>query len=194
MIRANGFTLVELLAALVAGSFVLAGLSWAVASLGREVRLSAADKANDRLAAAAPVLVRLIEGAMPSRPGERQLAKPDRLELLTQPPQALGHAGSVRAILSVARGPQGSQLRLVFGVESPGSLPSAVFGDAVLLDGFSRIELHYFGLDPQAEFPPRLVTVAATGSDGQTRRISASPQINSRGGCRFDPISMTCRH
>ena len=191
----DGFTLIELLAAMVAGSLVLATLSWTLTTLGRELRASNDAEARQRLFAAAPVLVRLIEQAQPTAKDEQPIAAESRrLSFVTTPPAALGDAGAVRVELSVRNGAQGESLHARFEDADRRSRLPAAATERALLEDYRSIRFAYeLPEEKESGLPPRLVTILLTDRAGRTSRVAAAPRLTSAGDCRFDPISMTCR-
>ena len=118
----HGFTLVELLVALVAGSMLLASLSWTLTSLGRELRASRLAEPTARADAAAPVLAGLIEQMFPAGKDEAAIvAEPRHLAFATLPPAALGAVGPVRATLDIRDGSSGQALYARFEPRSMSS-------------------------------------------------------------------------
>jgi hypothetical protein len=77
----------------------------------------------------------------------------------------------------------------------PGAqFPAALGRERTLLEGYRDIRFEYLrGAADLASRPPRLVSILLESADGTSRRISATPRVDSDGRCRFDPISMTCR-
>ena len=82
---------------MIAGSLILATLSWTLASLGRELRASTLAEPRQRLSDISPALTRLIEQAQPTAKSEPKIvATAKRLAFTTAPPAALGASGAVR--------------------------------------------------------------------------------------------------
>jgi prepilin-type N-terminal cleavage/methylation domain-containing protein len=196
MSKSQGFTLVELLVAMVAGSLLLATLSWTLATLGRELQSSRQALSRQRLEAVAPVLSNLIEQMLPTPKGEERLAAgPQSLTFVTTAPAALGGAGPVRVTLSVRNEAGGQALFARFAPSHEAApFPAAARAERRLAGGYRRIRFDYaMPADKEAELPPKLVTISLADPDGGLVRLVAAPRLNSRGDCRFDPIAMTCR-
>jgi prepilin-type N-terminal cleavage/methylation domain-containing protein len=196
MTKGNGFTLVELLVAMVAGTMLLGSLSWTLATLGRELRASTRAGAGHHLDAAAPMLAGLIEQIVPAPSGRKAvLAGPGSLAMITVPPAALGAIGPVRATLSVRPYQGGAALYVGFApVDASAPLPAAARAERRLVDGYRRIDFRYaLPAAREAHLPPKLVTIGFTDPQGRTVTLAAAPRLNSGGSCRFDPVSMTCR-
>ena len=192
----QGFTLVELLVALVAGSMLLASLSWTLTSLGRELRVSRLAETAARADAAAPVVAGLIEQMFPDAKDETAiLAEPTRLAFATMPPAALGAVGPVRATFDIRGQADGQALYASFEPVDPAApFPAAAREARPLVEGYKQIRFDYRLADPPDQgMPPRLVTLSLVDRNGRLTRVAATPRMNSSGDCRFDPISMTCR-
>ena len=192
----QGFTLVELLAAMIAGSLILATLSWTLASLGRELRASTLAEPRQRLSDVAPALIRLIEQAQPTAKDEAKIAAgPKRLAFTTSPPAALGASGAVRAELIVRGGQEGEGLYARFAPADPRTaLPAGAAEELALAEGYRAISFDYrMPKDADAGLPPRLVTISLTDDKGRITRLAAAPRLTAAGDCRFDPVSMACR-
>jgi prepilin-type N-terminal cleavage/methylation domain-containing protein len=192
----GGFTLVELLVALVAGSMLLASLSWTLTSLGRELDSSRQEKIAASADSATPVIAGLIEQMYPVAKDEAAIvARPRFLAFRTVPPAALGPVGPVWATLEVRDGPDGQALYARFEPADPtASFPAAARQARALAEGYRQIRFDYRLADPKDEgMPPQLVTLSLVDRRGRVSRVVAAPRITSAADCRFDPISMTCR-
>lgn len=192
-----GFTLVELLAAMIAGSILIVSLGWSVSTLARDLRPSAGALQEARIAALAPALTALIEQAQPpGRDGAGFSGTPDRLEAVVPPPMAAERAGPLRLSLSAASDPAGGYALLARfePLDPAAAFPAALRVERPLLGGLRSIRFDYVRSD-KAAAPrlPLLVTLTLVTARGDERRISAAPRIDSDGRCRFDPISMACR-
>ena len=192
----RGFTLVEVLAALVAGGLLLASISWTVGSLGREVRTP--DRAHNivQIEAITPSLVTLLEGAFPVEPDGRGFTGgAGRLTARVSPPLALGPVGPLLLELEVRSTVKGEALFLSFTAEDAAiHLPDSVTRPQLLADGFREIRFDSVRQDePGRKRLPRLITISFTDDKGVVVPIAVAPRLTSDGRCRFDPISMTCR-
>jgi prepilin-type N-terminal cleavage/methylation domain-containing protein len=187
--REQGFTLVELLAALVAGSFLLVAIGWSLSSLIRLLPDDAAEARARHLAALAPRLEAMLEQMSPI--GFAGEAK--RLSAGVPPPMAAGPVGPVQMTLSVRREAEGESLHARFEPVARDVRWPAAAREQRLLGGFRSIRFQFERAEGTVERAlPRLVTLSL--DDGtRVRRISASPRLDSDGSCRFDPVSMTCR-
>jgi len=195
-IIANGFTLIELLAAMVAGSLLLALLSWSVAGLARDLLADRQDRPMRMLYASAPTLTGLIGNALPVGADKGGfMVDRDRLVALVPPPQALGPAGPLRMTLSVRRDREGASLLVKFEPTLDWiSLPEPATREQLLVSGFADIAFTSLPRDERSAVPtPRLVKIAFTDDDGVVWPIAIEPRVTLEGGCRFDPISLTCR-
>lgn len=191
-----GFTLVELLAAMVAGALLLASLGWTVSSLGQELGRSRDADVKGDAAATAALLVTMLEQAYPvAKDGSGFEGRGDGLTALVPPPMAAGNAGPMRLTLRVGPAGGGQGLFARLDPVQPGStFPAPLAEERLLLGGYREIRFDYSvqppGMPPRL---PRLIVLTLIGGDGAVRRISAVPRIDSDGRCRFDPVSMACR-
>lgn len=195
MMREAGFTLVELLAAMLAGAFLLAVLAWNVAALGREVRADVDYDPADAVAAIAPQLSTLIEAALPPGAGdEPPVLQSDKLSIVTTAPMALGPVGPMRLTLSVNRDSTGEALSArVELLDEELSLPETARAEQKLLSGMDRIDFDYVDPDSGTAGLPRLVRLIVDTGRGEPIAIAAAPRVNTGGACHFDLISMACR-
>lgn len=195
MIKGNGFTLVELLVAMVVGAMLLVSLSWAVATLARQLPTRAPEARDTDLAAVAPMLGAMIEQAQPLRPGAAFRGDEKSLDLVVPAPMAAGLAGPLDLKLRVESRTGGEALiASVEPVDATAPFPAAARAPHVLVHGYEEIRFGYIpAAQAEASSLPRLVTISFAGDRGATQRISAAPRLDSDGRCRFDPISMTCR-
>ena len=187
MSRTAGFTLVELLAAMTAGSLLLVSLSWAVAGLGRQLQQKPDVRAAE-LQALAPLLSGLLVKALPT--GETFEGDENRLQALVDAPMAMAAGGAARLTLEVRPDREGEALWARFAPEAGGSA-----AEKRLAAGYRDIRIDYAGAaEPSAPARlPRLIGFVFVDASGDERRISAAPRVDSDGRCRFDPISMVCR-
>jgi prepilin-type N-terminal cleavage/methylation domain-containing protein len=194
MTRDDGFTLVELLVAMVVGAMLLVALSWSIASLGRELTATRTVAAGEDVQAVTPALTALIEASQPVRPGGQPIVnRPDRYETITSSPAALGPVGLIRMALTARRLPDGMALEIATAPADPSvRLPAIVTASRALVRGMADIRFDYRPAD-KPELPPRLVTIRMTDTRGMAHRIAVATKLNGQAACRFDPISMTCR-
>lgn len=195
MKEANGFTLVELLAAMVAGSFLLASLSWTVSTLARRLPVKADTIRDQQLEAVAPAIVQMLEQAAPPSGGKKSFSGDARgLSAIVPPPMSAAGSGPLRLSLRVGAAGGGEGLYAAFAPIDPAApFPPEAAGERLLAGGFRSIGFEYVeSRQPQPRLP-RLISLRFTSPDGDIRRITATPRLDSDGSCRFDPISMTCR-
>ena len=187
MNRAAGFTLVELLAAMTAGSLLLVSLSWAVAGLGQQFQQRADPRAAE-LQALAPLLSGLLAEALPA--GAAFEGDESRLHALVDAPMAMAAGGAARLTLEIRPDRDGESLWARFAPEAGGAA-----AEKPLATGYRDIRIDYAGeAEPGAPARlPRLIGFVFVDASGEERRISAAPRVDSDGRCRFDPISMVCR-
>jgi prepilin-type N-terminal cleavage/methylation domain-containing protein len=189
--KENGFTLVELLAALVAGSLLLVALGWAIRGLGDQYRRHATAGAAERVAGITPFLEDEIGRALPPARGAAFGGNETQLALTVPPPRALGAVGPVRLDLSVIASRAGKALVARFGGQG---LPEAAARPVTLADGFRDIRFSY--LRRANDLPatlPRLITIQFTAPDGTVLPLGIVPRLTMAADCVFDPISLACR-
>lgn len=188
MIARNGFTLVEMLAALLAGSIILITLSWSIASLASMYRPAVTPVREAEFASATDALELLLE---PLRPGAVE-AGPTYLKGTTSPPMAIG-GGAADVELRISRRKTGQALVATLRPNDRRSAePEARPEPQVLLAEMRTIRLDY-GETASASGLPAFIRVTARAFDGVDRQIVIVPRITSDGSCRFDPITMACR-
>lgn len=181
----RGFSLVELLVAMVASSLLLLALGGVAAGLAARVR--APDRSDTALADArsSAALAALVERAVPS----------DRLTAVIADAQSLvfpirGQSGEA---LTVALQVSADGTRLEAELLDDRGAALAGTGEAIIEDAQSiRIDAP---IVETSNGDRRLasVTVIVTRSDGSEQVLAATPRITARPGCRFDPISLSCR-
>lgn len=193
MKQANGFTLVELLVAMVAGSLLLASLTWMLGSVTRIFKAQPADLVIRQVGDLAPILSRLIAQIPPP---DQDIAPMDvsaeAMTFMSTPPQALAADGLMKVTLKTERRTDGLALVGQFDGMRKGQTWSR---SDTLAHGFSAIAFEArWPNEPGAPRLPSLLSLRFATPDGRTARIVAAPRLNGGGTCRFDPISMTCRH
>lgn len=190
-----GFTLVELLFALVAASMLVIGLASALRGLEAQFRRTSKASAADQLITVQPFLAREIAHATPLAQGATLAGTPTDLELTVPPPQSLGPIGPVRLLLSVEEreGSAALAVRLVPG--RPGqTLPASVTAKRILASGFRAIRFEYLRRSTdRADRLPRLISILFSTRDGKLLPLAFVPRLNMGATCVFDPISLTCR-
>lgn len=187
MSNQSGFTLVELLVAMVAASLLLLGL--AVVNGNLATRLANVSDKDDEasITAASRVVAQLVEQAtagssdLPLEVAQNRIAFPVRgpsadaaLAVLT----VTGAAGNQNLLLDLRRRDRtviaASQQALLSNMQAI-TLEAATIGTA--------------GNDASIS----MLDITMTRRNGDVRHIAATPRITARPGCRFDPISMACR-
>lgn len=185
----QGFTLVEMLVALVAGGLLLASLGSLTGMLGSEVRRTARGDQFDQLAKIAPSLTLLLQSVRPTGGTKTLDADASHLTGEIDPPLARAGQGPMRLGLTVMRDRDGEALDLDLG--NPADDASAT-DNRRLVHGFRKIDIDIRQSDPGTGVPS-LITLGFTTQSGEDWDIVVEPRLNAIGGCRFDPISMSCR-
>lgn len=189
--RRNGFTLVELLVAMVAGALLLVGLGWAMAGTTQSLRRQGVVDEQARIVDAGVAFARFVEAALMPDAANVPVLEADRLVLTIPPPQALGPVGPTKLELAtVAR--KGRTAVTARVIPEPGQVDRAL-PETVLFSGLRSARFDY-GEVADAARPslPRTIALVVIDRQGRTSRLVAAPQINGGGACRFDPVSLTC--
>lgn len=189
----EGFTLVELLVALAAGGFLLALLGWLVGTLSHELHPSARSSDFDQLEAAAPVLTAFLQTIRPADGSNTIQYDGDHLAGMVDPPLARRSGGPLKLDLTVARAADGEALTLELNeAGDAGGDPVAPLEHRQLVHGYKAIDIDV-APGERAGDPPRLISLHFVRQNGEQWDLAVEPRLNAIGGCRFDPISMTCR-
>jgi prepilin-type N-terminal cleavage/methylation domain-containing protein len=193
--RQAGFTLVELLFALVAGGLLLITLGWAIRSLEDQYRRHAGHTSVETVEAIAPFLDREIGRALPPAAGATFDGTDTSLALTVPPPKALGPVGPLRLRLSVVDGQSGKALVAQFAPATVGQqLPTSALAPVTLADGFRDIRFSYLRRSNDAATTlPRLVTLQFINQAGTLLPLGIEPRITMGADCVFDTIAQACR-
>jgi prepilin-type N-terminal cleavage/methylation domain-containing protein len=195
MSRQAGFTLVEMLFALVAGSLLLITLGWAIRGLEDQYRRHAGISATEKLEAIAPFVDAEIARALPPANGGAFAGNEAALELTGPPPKALGAMGPLRLTLSVVAESSGKALVARFApMTAEQSLPASATQPVTLAEGFRDIRFSYLRRSTDdATMLPRLVTLQFQDQSGTILPLGVEPRITMGADCVFDPIAQACR-
>ncbi len=206
--RQHGFTLLELLIALTVSGLLLAILSQTLGALQIAVhRATRADAAGDELERGRQMVAELLAGALPPAVGDDGagfVGRPDGAEFTAVPPDALSRLGPLRLRLLVA--PMGTdKLGLFAELRSArnGATAAPVLRRDLLMGGLQWVQLAYSagattGLQERWLEPGRLPALVQvrwrlSGEEGERQPVTVAIRRSLVGGCRFDPISLTCR-
>lgn len=183
-----GFTLVEVLVVLVAGSLLLVSLSWVLQGAARDFRGAVAEDVLAGSEEQILALSSLVEQALPVSEGADSAATAEPTYLVPAP-EALGVVGPVRMALVVRPTKDGQALIARF---SPTRETSAQFVplEAPLIDGVSKLSLHLDEVpNPRLPAPLRI----RFARDGEEQNLVFRPRVTADRACQFDPISLACR-
>lgn len=195
MKREQGFTLVEVLFALVAGSLLLVVLGWAIRGLEDQFRRHQAISDTEKVDAIASFLTSEVGRALPPATGAAFVGEATTLTLTVPPPRALGATGPVRLALSVRDDKAGKALVARFAPAAAGqALAPAAQQPVLLAEGFRDIRFDYLrrATDPPTALP-RLITLQFTSQDGTVLPLGVEPRLTMAADCVFDPIAQSCR-
>lgn len=181
--NAPGFTLVELLIAMLAASLLLLPLGWGVARLAQDLRAVEADAPVSRAALDRRLVSELLAGAyFTGADGEPLLQATDRIEFRARLPLALGGEGLGRYRLKIVDADDGQALRLSL-VEPAGRQPVTLF------EGSTALSIAIAGEPPF----PRTLTISGKDSAERPFSVIARPRVTAPGNCIFDLVSRECR-
>lgn len=184
----KGFTLVETLVSLVAGSFLLGSISWVIAGVGDDLRSMEQSQDGLKASQAADLLNDILSDARFLDVNSAALPRSSsELKFRTPAPLALGRSGYLGAQLIVVGNRDDRTLVLQW---PEGNLP-----ETILLSAKQDIELRYTATS-DSNGPQFLKKIEISIEDREERDpqiISVRPRINAVGACIFDPISQQCR-
>jgi prepilin-type N-terminal cleavage/methylation domain-containing protein len=183
-----GFTLVEVLVVLFAGSLLLVSLSWVLQGSARDFRGAVVKDVFGGSEQQLQALSSLVEQALPSPAGADGVNTAEPTYLVPAP-EALGVVGPVRLALVVQPSKGGQALIARF---SPTKETSAQFVplEAPLLDGVFNLSMQLDEVpDPRLPAPLRV----RFARDGEEQNLVFRPRVTADRACQFDPISLACR-
>lgn len=186
--REAGFTLVELLAAMVAAALLLTALGSITGGLSNAVERQGQARSSDRPGA---MMTALVLRARPSADGAI-IATPQQLRFPISPPDAARDGQPLLADLSITPAARGSMLTIqLYDAQTALPLPGTQLR-ASNVNGMMRFDA---AEDTTPDGTTRLtsVTLHLPLRDGGTLPIIASPRVTAAAGCVFDPISLECR-
>ncbi len=185
----KGFTLIEILVALVAGGLLLGSISWVIAGLSDDLKATEQWDQDLQISITANLLDDILKDARFSDASSRPLSRSRRtLEFLMQAPLSLGKQGYLEAQLIVERDAKGENLKLL--------LPGQELPEAILLSDMKDIELRYevnANEDGSPAFLKKIEIAISDQSGSEPQTIVVRPRVNAVGACIFDLISQRCR-
>ena len=212
--RSAGFTLLEVLVSLLAGTLLLVALTWMLGEVREGWQRSNQAVADARqLDGAADAVRAMLERIIVAdrRSGETTFAGSSTgLTALVPAPQAAGALGLVEFRLT--RDTRADGVALVARIALPADsgsqqhrLPSAVFDEQLLASGLADVTFRYLRRTadgvatdsswPASGSPPDAIRIDLIGPAPRatTRTLVIRPVANVDGGCLFDPVSLACR-
>lgn len=206
-----GYTLLELLVSLAAGSLLLVAIGYAVQRLGQDWQQAGRSSDAARLATGTETTRQLLMQILPLL-GEDGfvLFEGDSSSLTAhvQPPQAVSAAGLLKMTLSRRVMADGVAVSLKFtspsGAAVDARVPEAVFEEHLVLRGLKDFRLTYVSpgvsaaqatsyWSPAPALPTAIILTLELGSRPEAMRIIARPVASVDGRCLFDPVSGDCR-
>jgi prepilin-type N-terminal cleavage/methylation domain-containing protein len=193
--REDGFTLVELLFALVAGSLLLVTLGWAIRGLEDQYRRHATESPAEKVEAIEPFLTAEIGRALPPARGATFDGNESELVMTVPPPKTLGPIGPLQLQLTVIGPPSGKALVARFiAASGQQQIPASALTPVTLADGFQDIRFSYLRRSTDTGTAlPRLVTLQFIDQTGAVLPLGIEPRITMGADCAFDPIAQACR-
>lgn len=185
----KGFTLVEILVALVAGGLLLGSISWVIAGLSDDLKATEKWDQDLQISTTASLLDDILTDARFSDASSRPLSRSRRkLAFQMQAPLSIGRQGYVEAQLVVEHDAKGENLKLL--------LPGQELPEAILLSDMKDIKLHYevnANDDGSPAFLKKIEIAISDQSGSEPQTLSIRPRVNAVGACIFDLISQRCR-
>ena len=185
-----GFTLVELLMAMVAAALLLVALGSVTGGLSNAIerQQATAAQAHNR---PAMLMTQMVQNAQPIR-GSVVVTTPDQLRFPILPLNAAHGAAQLEAALTITPLTRGSMLTVQLydaatTLPIPGSRVESRYGA-----GRMRFDAETLS-DANSEMRLVSATLHSPTRDGRTISITATPRITAAAGCVFDPISLSCR-
>lgn len=180
----KGFTLVEVLVALVVGSLLLGSISWVLGGLSDDLRGTESQSNVLQNVQTSQLLENILSDArFSSADGESMQRSATNLAFRMTAPMALERRGYIDAELSVHAGQDGKSLALHW--------PDQDLEEISLLSGMDDIELQYDAKN--AAFLNKITIIYLEQGADENRQLILRPKINAKGACIFDPISQRCR-
>ena len=189
-----GFTLVELLMAMVAAALLLVALGSVTGGLTNAIerQQGTAAQAHNR---PAMLMTQMVQNAQPIRGGV-VVTTPDQLRFPILPLNAVhgaaGGTAQLEAALTITPLTRGSMLTVQLydaasALPIPGSRVESRYGA-----GRMRFDAETLS-DANGDMRLVSATLHSPTRDGGAMSITASPRITAAAGCVFDPISLSCR-
>ena len=204
-VRARGFTLVELLVALVLAALLVLMLSELLGDLGRAwSRGHVENDARRAIFDDAGLLRQWIALTQPVGPkrGFDLAGDPSGLHATIAAPAAIATAGLMRLDLRVERGAQAVALAVTAKPVDGASANAVPTGVHRLFVGMRSLSFSYFPQgrtgSPVARWsdtrlPPRAVILRIENAEGERIVIALPIALNMPEGCVYDPVSLACR-
>lgn len=185
----RGFTLVEVLVALIAGGLLLGSISWMISGLSDDLKATERLDRELQISNAANLLDEiLIDGRFFNGSSQALPRSPELLEFQMHAPLSLSKKGYILSQLFVDRTANGARLKLGF--------PGQGLPETILLSNVEDIELRYetsVAVDGDPAFLKKIEIAIINREGSEPQTLSIRPRINAVGACIFDLISQRCR-
>jgi len=196
-VNSRGFTLIEVLVALLAASLLLIPLGWAVGRLGKDLKTEQVNGAVHSWADDAYALRHLVAtGSFADANGQPLADGPGFVRMRISPPQSVVGAGMVLAELrsSGAAGDHGIRLSIVqpSTVEPSAGEPSAMAPPVDLFPGGRDVKLRLVRT-PDNRQASAHVQIDLRDARGRKFAMRFAPSVSGNPACEFDLVSLACR-
>lgn len=189
--RQQGFTLVELLAAMVGAALLLFALGGYVGVLTQRIAASRPANIVDSAPREQAALAALVRLALPARATETLRATARQIVFPIRPPSAIGGRKTLYATIQVS---DAERHKLAFFVAStPDGIP--IDGSAITIQPSENpITLNgHVRAQPDGTRLLSGVDIHFGGSNINAPSWHFAAEANAQSSCTFDPISMVCR-
>lgn len=185
----KGFTLIEVLVALVVGAMLLGSVSWIIASLAKDLKAAERIERPEALLQSTALLEKILsEGRFIDQSGGAMQRSATNLDFAMRAPEALGQTGFVTAKLIARENASSASLVL--------QLPGTDFPETTVLQNMESINLSYdveSGSQGPSPFIKKIAIIVKPTYQTEGLTINIRPHVDAIGACIFDPISQQCR-
>lgn len=203
-----GYTLLEVLVALAVSGMLLGLLSQTLGGLQLALRSAmASDASAEGMTAGRRMVTHLLAEALPPVAGDDAYAfqgRSDSVEFVTTPPAAFAFLGPLRMRLFVAPIGTGQMGLYAEARAAAGTSTAPAIRRTLLVGGLQWARLAYAAdpstppmdrwSDPSGHLPALVqLRWRFTADAAEHEPLVVAPRRTLTSGCRFDPVSLTCR-